>query len=96
MCPTHSSLAKGYPIATGVIEGACRDLVKDRIEITGARWGLEGGEAVLKLRALYINGDVDAYWEFHEKQAYQRNHQAKCSEMPKVPPPLQLITGGKY
>ena len=47
-----SSLAKGYPIATGVIEGACRHLVKDRMEITGARWGLEGGEAVLKLRAL--------------------------------------------
>jgi hypothetical protein len=48
-------LAQGYPIATGVIEGACRYLVKDRMEITGARWGLEGGEAVLKLRALYIN-----------------------------------------
>ena len=55
-----SSLAKGYPIATGVIEGACRYLVKDRMEITGARWGLEGGEAVLKLRALSINGDGDA------------------------------------
>jgi hypothetical protein len=88
-------LAQGYPIATGVIEGACRYLVKDRMEITGARWGLEGGEAVLKLRALYINGDFDAYWEFHEKQEYQRNHQAKFSAMPKVPPPLQLLTGGK-
>ena len=89
------SLAKGYPIATGVIEGACRDLVKDRMEITGARWGLEGGEAVLKLRALYINGDFDAYWDFHEKQEYQRNHQAKFSEMPKARPPLQIISGGK-
>jgi hypothetical protein len=89
-------LAKGYPIATGVIEGACRYLVKDRMEITGARWGLEGGEAVLKLRALYINDDFDAYWEFHENQEYQRNHQAKFSEMPKVSPPLQLLTGGKY
>jgi hypothetical protein len=48
-------LAQGYPIATGVIEGACRHLVKDRMEITGARWGLEGGESVLKLRALVIN-----------------------------------------
>jgi len=75
-------LAKGYPIATGVIEGACRHLVKDRLEITGARWGLEGGEAVLKLRALVINGDFDAYWDFHEQQEYQRNHQAKFSEMP--------------
>jgi hypothetical protein len=88
-------LAKGYPIATGVIEGACRYLVKDRMEITGARWGLEGGEAVLKLRALYINGDFDAYWDFHESQEYQRNHQAKFSEMPKARPPRQIISGGK-
>lgn len=70
-------LAKGYPIATGVIEGACRHVVKDRMEITGARWGLEGGEAVLQLRALYIHDDFDAYWDFHENQEYQRNHQAK-------------------
>ena len=84
-------LAQGYPIATGVIEGACRYLVKDRMEITGARWGLEGGEAVLKLRALYINGDFNAYWAFHESQEYQRNHQAKFSEMPMTRPPLKLI-----
>ena len=84
-------LAQGYPIATGVIEGACRYLVKDRMEITGARWGLEGGEAVLKLRALYINGDFNAYWAFHESQEYQRNHQAKFSEMPMARPPLKLI-----
>ncbi len=70
-------LAKGYPIATGVIEGACRHLVKDRMEITGARWGLEGGESVLKLRALMINGDLDAYWAFHEQQEYERNHRSK-------------------
>jgi hypothetical protein len=88
-------LAKGYPIATGVIEGACRHLVKDRMEITGARWGLEGGEAVLKLRALSINGDFDAYWDFHENQEYQRNHQAKFFQMPKARVPLQLISGGR-
>ena len=44
-------LAAGYPIATGVIEGACRYLVRDRMELTGARWRLVGAEAVLKLRA---------------------------------------------
>jgi len=88
-------LAKGYPIATGVIEGACRYLVKDRMEITGARWGLEGGEAVLKLRALAINGDLDAYWEFHETQEYQRNHQAKFVEMPPARTPLKLVSRGK-
>jgi hypothetical protein len=84
-------LAKGYPIATGVIVGACRHLVKARMEITGARWGLEGGEAVLKLRALYINGAFDAYWDFHENQEYQRNHQAKFLQMPKARVPRQLI-----
>jgi len=89
------SLAKGYPIATGVIEGACRYRVKDRMEITGARWGLEGGEAVLKLRALVINGDFDAYWTFHETQEYQRNHQAKFAEMPPARAHLKLVSGGK-
>jgi hypothetical protein len=88
-------LAQGYPIATGVIEGACRHLVKDRMEITGTRWGLQGGEAVLKLRAPYINGDFDAYWAFHEQQEYERNHQAKFSGVPKARPQLQLIPGGK-
>ena len=52
-----TALAKGWPIATGVIEGACRHLVKDRMDITGARWGLDGAEAILKLRALISNGD---------------------------------------
>ncbi len=59
-------LAAGYPIATGVIEGACRHLVRDRMELTGARWRLVGAEAVLKLRALRASGDFDAYWDFHE------------------------------
>ena len=49
-------LAKGFPIATGVIEGACRYLVKDRMEVTGARWSLAGAEAVLRLRALQASG----------------------------------------
>ena len=52
-----TALAEGWPIATGVIEGACRHLVKDRMDITGARWGLDGAEAILKLRALIANGD---------------------------------------
>ena len=57
-------LAAGYPIATGVIEGACRYLVRDRMELTGARWRLVGAEAVLKLRALRASRDFDAYWDF--------------------------------
>lgn len=67
-------LADGLPIATGVIEGACRYLVKDRMEITGARWSLDGAEAVLRLRSLRASGDFDEYWVFHELQEYRRNH----------------------
>lgn len=70
-------LAKGYPIATGVIEGACRYLVKDRMEITGARWRLEGAEAVLRLRSLRASDDFDEYWEFHLQNEYERNHAAR-------------------
>jgi hypothetical protein len=51
-----TALASGWPIATGVIEGACRHIVADRLDITGARWGLAGAEAILKLRALRSNG----------------------------------------
>jgi len=69
-------LAQGFPIATGVIEGACRHLVKDRMEVTGARWSLEGAEAVLRLRALRSSHDFDEYWTFHESQEYERNHRA--------------------
>ena len=69
-------LAQGFPIATGVIEGACRHLVKDRMEVTGARWSLAGAEAVLRLRALRSSHDFDEYWTFHETQEYERNHRA--------------------
>jgi len=67
-------LAKGLPIATGVIEGACRHLVNDRLGITGARWGLDSAEAVLRLRSLKSSGHFDDYWRFHEGQEYLRNH----------------------
>jgi hypothetical protein len=60
-----TALQNGWPVATGVIEGSCRHLVKDRMDLTGARWGLEGAEAILKLRAIITNGDFDEYWQFH-------------------------------
>jgi hypothetical protein len=56
---------------------------------------LEGGEAVLKLRALVINGDFDAYWVFHETQEYQRNHVSKFAEMPTPRASLKLVSGGE-
>jgi hypothetical protein len=68
------ALASGWPIATGVIEGACRHLVADRMGITGARWGLDGAQAMLWLRAIYASGDTDAYWDYHITQEHQRNH----------------------
>ena len=69
-----TALARGWPIATGVIEGACRHLIGDRLDISGARWGLEGAEAVLKLRAVNTNGDFDRYWRFHLARENQRVH----------------------
>ena len=75
-----TALANGWPIATGVIEGACRHLVKDRMDITGARWGLDGAEAILKLRALISNGDFDQYWRFHLRKEHERIHNAQYRE----------------
>jgi len=68
------ALANGWPIATGVIEGACRHLVQDRMGITGARWSLPGAQAMLWLRAINASGDHDAYWARHIEQEHQRNH----------------------
>jgi len=81
-------LAKGFPIATGVIEGACRHLVKDRMQVTGARWSLIGAEAVLRLRALRSSHDFDEYWTFHESKEYERNHRALYAEG-SVPPTIK-------
>ena len=73
-------LRDGLPIATGVIEGACRSVVKDRMDITGARWGLPGGEAVLKLRSLRASGDLDAYLAYHAQRQLERNHLVRYDE----------------
>jgi hypothetical protein len=85
-------LAKGYPIATGVIEGACRYLVKDRMEITGARWSLQGAEDILRLRSLRASGDFEEYWEFHLRQEYERNHAKKYKDG-RVPSALPAAKG---
>jgi hypothetical protein len=73
----NTALEKGWPIATGIVEGACRHIVKDRMDITGARWSLEGAEAILKLRALIANGDFEDYWRFHLRREHARIHHAK-------------------
>ena len=69
-----TALANGWQIATGIIEGAARFLIKDRMDITGARWTTPGAEAVLHLRAVIANGDFDEYWQWHQQQELRRNH----------------------
>lgn len=58
-------LAHGWPIASGPVEGACKNLIKDRMERSGMRWTEQMAEAIVQLRAIYLSGDFDAYWEFH-------------------------------
>lgn len=84
----RKSLEYGYPIATGVIEGACRHLIKDRMDITGARWSMHGAEAVLKLRSLVTSNDFDAYWPFHLQREYERNHISKLADLDQLKPLL--------
>ncbi len=65
-------LAQGWPIATGVIEGACRHIVKDRCELSGMRWNKSGAEALLALRCVEENGD----WEdFHNYRRAKRHRE---------------------
>lgn len=91
------ALAEGLPIATGVIEGACRYLVQDRLGRTGARRSLNGAEAILRLRALRASGDFDDYWQFHLAKDHERTHRSRYADgaipnpLPPKPPVLRLV-----
>ena len=61
-------LAAGYPIGSGVVEGACRHLVKDRLERAGMRWHPDGAQAILNVRATYLNEDWGLFWSYHVEQ----------------------------
>jgi len=65
-------LQNGWPIGTGVVEGACGHLVKDRMEQSGMRWTKQGAQSLLDLRAVRINDDWDAYQRFHRQRQHQR------------------------
>ena len=65
-------LEQGWPIGTGVVEGACGHLVKDRMEQAGMRWTLDGTQAILNLRAVRLNNEWDVYWQYHRLQQHQR------------------------
>ena len=65
-------LAAGYPIGSGVVEGACRHLVKDRMEQSGMRWRIPGAQSILHLRAIHLNGDWEDFQEYRiEKECRQ-------------------------
>jgi len=66
------------------------------MDITGARWGLAGAEAMLKMRALCINGDFERYWCYHEAQEYKRNHQSLYTDISRPSQPtIKVIQGEK-
>jgi hypothetical protein len=75
-------LAQGWPIGTGVVEGACGHLVKDRMERAGMRWAVDGAQAILDLRAVRLNGDWDSYWHFHRQQQHQRLYHTPSTTTP--------------
>jgi len=76
-------LAKGWPIASGPVEGACKNLIKDRMERSGMRWTEQMAEAIVQLRAIYLSGDFDGYWQFHIEQDQRRLYPAAWSVVPK-------------
>ena len=65
-------LSKGWPIASGVIEGACRHFVKDRCELSGMRWLQSGAENLLQLRAVAENNDWEDYNAYRKQQRHLR------------------------
>jgi len=100
----NTCLANGWPIASGVIEGACRHFVKDRFELSGMRWDKCGAETLLRLRAVAENGDWDDYHLFRRQQRHQRLYnspfpthnsletQALKLPSPTTPQPVDLDT----
>lgn len=70
----HEYLQRGYPIASGVIEGACRYIVKDRLERTGMTWTISGANAMLKLRCLHLSEQWNDFIAFRTQREIQRLH----------------------
>jgi hypothetical protein len=78
-------LAAGYPIASGVIEGACRHLVKDRMERAGMHWTPRGAQAMLDVRSIYVDGDWEGYQTYRIDQERRRLY-----------PHCHLVEGNQY
>ncbi len=84
-------LARGWPIATGVIEGACRHLVKDRCALSGMRWTIDGAESLLHLRCVHENGDWDAYHACRRRQRHQRLYAVPYPDDAAIPLDLHAL-----
>lgn len=99
-------LEKGWPIASGVVEGACRHFVKDRMELSGMRWTQSGAENLLRLRAVAENGDWDEYHRFRKQRRQQRLYQCDWPSAPPLAfdgarqqassPPIPVVQPDKY
>jgi len=73
----HKYLEQGYPIASGVIEGACRHFVKDRMERAGMRWSIKGAQAMLEIRSVYLNEHWDEFTTFRIKKEIEKLYPEK-------------------
>jgi hypothetical protein len=80
-------LAQGWPIGTGVVEGACGHLVKDRMQRSGMHWTQPGAQAVLDLRSVRVNDDWDQFQHFHRR----RQHQRLYGSWPAAPPVAESL-----
>jgi hypothetical protein len=65
-------LANGWPIASGSVEGACKNLIRDRFERSGMRWTIDTAQALLRLRAIHLSDDFEHYWDHHVNRDQQR------------------------
>jgi hypothetical protein len=81
-------LSAGYPIASGVIEGACRNVVKDRMERSGMRWVIKGAHAMLGLRSIHLSGLWDQFMRFHIDRECQRLYPNRAANDDQMALPL--------
>jgi hypothetical protein len=77
-------LAKGYPIGSGVIEGACLNLINDRLELTGMSWTMRGAESMIRLRAVHINKDWDSFWKHRPRAQRQGLYGTENTNSPDI------------
>ena len=61
-------LAAGFPIASGIIEGACRTVIKDRMERSGMRWVFAGAHAMMNLRSVHLSDLWDEFLQYRIKK----------------------------